>query len=340
MASFAETTAVKAIDERTYSVFFHDAWCIGNVPHGGILASNVLSAVKLHFQTTLASYKQPHSITLHLEYLRRTSVGPATIIIQNIKLGRRTSTVHVVLNQISKGDPSSTPTTCVVGYITQSNIKTETGISLSTNWSLSPAPQPLSSIDALRKDKDLQWKLRKSQPFPTFRKATKQVKTYLPKNDHIDKSVVDEWLCLSRPGDRFTQESLGFVADTFPQIVEHKYSAAEVEAGLTGKQASDQKPPSENAAMTKPLVEKNPAGTFWYPTILLNLDVKKALPEEGVEFLFVRVLAKQIRNGRLDLEVTILDEGGDLVATSTHVALVLGSERNLKRSTDSDNSKL
>ena len=340
MASFAEATAVKAIDSRTYSVCLHDTWAIGSVPQGGIVTSNILAATKTHFDTTLASYKQPHSITVHLEFLRRTKIGPAIITIQNVKLGRRTSTVHVVLTQPSKEDPSETPTTCIVGYITQSNITRESGISLSTNWTLSPPPTPLSSVAALRMDKDPHWVERKSPPFPKFRKASLHVKTYLPRKGQAKKSVVDEWLCFSQDCERFTQESLGYVADTFPQIVETGYSAAEVEAGLRGEQAPSQKGGIKDIDMKKNLAEKNQAATFWYPTVLLNLDVKKALPEEGVKFLFVRVMSKQIRNGRLDLEVVILDESGELVATSTHVALVLGSERNIKRSGTVEHGKL
>jgi len=63
--------------------------------------------------------------------------------------------------------------------------------------------------------------------------------------------------------------------------------------------------------------------------VLLNIDFKKELPEEGVEWLFVRVQAKQIKNGRMDLEIVILDEEGDIVALSHHVALVLNAERNI-----------
>jgi hypothetical protein len=82
--------------------------------------------------------------------------------------------------------------------------------------------------------------------------------------------------------------------------------------------------------------DKPKPARFWYPTLLLNLDVKKVLPEEGVEWLFVRVEAKQIKNGRMDLEVVIMDEAGELVALSHHVAFALGAERNLaKRKTDS-----
>lgn len=68
---------------------------------------------------------------------------------------------------------------------------------------------------------------------------------------------------------------------------------------------------------------------FWYPTVLLNIEFKKPLPEEGVEWLFVRVDTKQIKNGRMDIEVVILDEMGDIVALSQHVALAVDSSRNL-----------
>lgn len=68
---------------------------------------------------------------------------------------------------------------------------------------------------------------------------------------------------------------------------------------------------------------------FWYPTVLLNLDFKKALPEEGVEWLFARVRAKQVKNGRYDLEVIIMDENGELVALSNHVVMVMNASRNL-----------
>lgn len=68
---------------------------------------------------------------------------------------------------------------------------------------------------------------------------------------------------------------------------------------------------------------------YWYPTVVLNLDIKKPLPEEGVEWLFARVETKVIRNGRMDLDVVILDQGGNIVALSHHVALAVSVERNV-----------
>lgn len=124
--------------------------------------------------------------------------------------------------------------------------------------------------------------------------------------------MADEWICLA-DGGRFTQTSLGFVVDQFPQIVE-MYPAEQVAGGEKSR---------EEEVMRR---------MKWYPTVLLNLDVKKALPEDGVEWLFVRVRAKRIEKGRMDLEVVVLDEEGDLVAVSNHVCLILSAERNMKRS--------
>jgi hypothetical protein len=117
-------------------------------------------------------------------------------------------------------------------------------------------------------------------------------------------------------GENWTQATLGYVADMFPMPVEafiHDENPYDLKTTV-----SNEPPPSK----------------FWYPTLLLNLDIKKALPEEGVEWLFLRVDAKQIKNGRMDLEIVIMDEGGDIVASSNHVAFAVGAERNLaQRST-------
>ena len=69
----------------------------------------------------------------------------------------------------------------------------------------------------------------------------------------------------------------------------------------------------------------------WYPTLLLNIEFKKPLPQEGVEWLFVRTETKQIKNGRMDIEVVIFDAGGDIVALSHHVALAVSGERNIAK---------
>lgn len=42
---------------------------------------------------------------------------------------------------------------------------------------------------------------------------------------------------------------------------------------------------------------------MWFPTVVMNLEAKAALPEDGVEWLAVQVTSKQIKDGRSDLDV-------------------------------------
>lgn len=72
-------------------------------------------------------------------------------------------------------------------------------------------------------------------------------------------------------------------------------------------------------------------GAMWFPTIVLNLEVKAVLPKSGVEWLAIRVSSKQIKDGRFDLEVSVRDTEGEMVALSHHVAMILTMERNTKK---------
>lgn len=290
------------------------------VPHGGYITSCFLQVAKTHFSKTLSRQNQPHTITLHLEFVRRTEVGPATFKVRDVKVGRLTSTVHISLFQNGREE--------VIGYLTNSNIPREDGPSYDTRWRLDPPPRPLGSTAALAAGSDAEWLEQKSMPFSKFRKASQNIRFFFPARGQPAPGVADQWMAF-RNGERFTDASLGMVADMFPQIAESFRARSDPYAvgGADSAQAA--------------AAAKESTASFWYPTLLLNLDVKKALPEEGVDWLFVRTRAKQIRNGRYDLEVVVLDEVGDIVALSHHVCMILPAARNLAaRNTAKKETKL
>ncbi|KAF2141882.1 uncharacterized protein K452DRAFT_250820 [Aplosporella prunicola CBS 121167] len=299
MATFQEATAVKIVDSHTYSAHFHSEWCVGSVPHGGYVTSCFLRVAAEHFRTTLAAQNQPHTITLHSEFLRRTQQGPALFKVRDAKLGRQTSVIHVSLTQDDREE--------VVSYITNSNMNTEQGLTFETNWSLQPPP-PAVDLARLVKGEEKTWAV-KPNPFPKFRKVLEQVQMYLPRDGQVMGSLADEWLHMKND-EKFTNASLGLVCDLFPALIEA--------LSITDKESK----------------------LYWFPTLLLNLDIKKCLPEEGVDWLFVRVRAKQIKNGRQDLEVVVLDENADIVALSHHVALILPAERNTAERRKNTGSKI
>ncbi|KAJ9627554.1 uncharacterized protein PV06_05894 [Exophiala oligosperma] len=329
--TFADVVPVKQISSHQYTLTLEDGWCIGTVPNGGYVTSAFLVVARTHMSLTHPRRSEPHPVNLHLEFLRRTSVGPARFTVRDVKLGSRISNLHVVLSQSSNpADPASPYIDKAEGYITMSNIRTESGLSLPTAYSLYPPPLPVDLPTLAQAGRDVNYTSRPRDPFPQFRRAAQNMQMFLVRParrpDNHPKAMNDQWVRLAlnkTPTGRWTNDALGFLVDMFPQIVE-KYVNPHIEEAALGQQSDDE----ANAWK-----EKDPGARakYWYPTLALNLDVKKLLPEEGVEWLFVRVKAKAIRNGRFDLDVEVWDTDNELVATSSHASLVVDSSRNTTR---------
>lgn len=290
------------------------------MPHGGYVTSIFQRVVQLHFETTLQQQNQPHSIILHLDFLRRTEVGHATFKVTDVKLGRQTTTIHVTLSQKGRDE--------VTAYITNSNLLTETGVSFPTAWRLNPSPAS-ADVSKFEADTDELWAERRAWPFSSFRQACTHIRSWFPRSGQPGRAIVDQWLCL-RNGEKFTNESLGYVADMFPQVIESYRSDGEDPYSIDLQQRMSIGEQEKKIS--------NPG--FWYPTLVLNLDVKKALPAEGAKWLFARIQAKTIKNGRYDLEVIISDESGDVVALSHHVCFAVSAARNLAQRRPAEQGKL
>jgi hypothetical protein len=298
------------------------------VPNGGYVASCILGAAGLH----LASAGQKDVLNAHFQFLNRTEIGPAIIVIEDVKLGRQLSTLHATLYQhallpqapwITQGSTRKE----IAVYLTMTDLSREKGVSLPTAFSLEHpvAAPPRPDFAALREDRDSHWS---RADFPagsplSYARCLRNCVYYDPRGGQPTKTVIDKWVRLAS-GENFTAASLGYVSDCWPYVVEAQRPSK--------KEAEEKRRRGESLPFA-------PETRFWYPTVVLNLEVKKALPKEGLEWLQMRVQSKQIKDGRLDLEVLLLDEHGDLVALSNHVNLILGSERNTAERTRGDADK-
>lgn len=280
-------------------------------------------------QLTHAKRQQPNVINLHLEFIRRTSIGRGVFTVTDVKLGSRISNLRLTLSQ--KEEKNADYVDEVEGYVTISNLSNEDGPSFDTEYRILPPPLPVSMED-LRQNRDQNYVTRGKEPFADFRRAGQNVKMCLVRPTkrpaHFPKAMVDQWVQLTplrddKKAGKWTNDALGFVVDIFPQLVE-LYVNPELEMSVLESSLTDGQIRSLKDAM-------GGQRKLWYPTLLLNLDVKKLLPPTGVDWLFVRVQAKQIARGRFDLSIEVLDESGDLVALSTHSSLVVDSSRNTSR---------
>ncbi|KAF2857258.1 hypothetical protein K470DRAFT_253566 [Piedraia hortae CBS 480.64] len=296
-----------------YTLPLSPSWTIGSVPHGGYITSVLLSVAKLHFATTLSSCNQPDTLSVQLSFLRRTQTGPATVTVQDLKLGRQSSVIYVSLEQEGREE--------VVGFITQTDFGREEGVGFGMDWGIYPPPPVVTgSFGEMDRGRDANWGERKVWPLHRFRPAMGMMRSWFPRGGQLGKGIVDQWVCPRDDDKRWTTDCLGFIVDAFPQIVE----SLEFGGDLYGVELEERYTQEEQQEM----MDKKGAGRKWYPTVSLNMEVKKRLPEEGVRFLFVRVQCKVMQNGRYDLEVIVKDMEGDVVALSNHVVLAVPAERN------------
>lgn len=260
--------------------------------------------------------------------MRRTTIGPAILKVQDVKIGSRVSTIHVTLLQAPDSAAPEKLEVKAVAYINASPSETESGPSYEGVWGLEPAPAVGSGPDGsvnlsalAQNQEDGNW-MRLGLPHPAMF-ALRNTELYGPRiaspatvESHAEK-VVDQWARFAPFGKvvRWSNEAVVFLLDVFPAALERL-------GALEALRISD-----ENASRGK-LSSNEGTGPFWYPTVTLNIDLKTRLPAEGVEWLYSRVETRMLRNSRADLEVTVLDPKGGLMATSSQVALVVDASRN------------
>ncbi|KAJ0419505.1 thioesterase-like superfamily-domain-containing protein [Aspergillus carlsbadensis] len=349
---FEDAIRVTPIDSHTYAAFLKEDWCIGVVPHGGYTASILYRTTAVHFATThRARYtgSTPEATTLQVTFLDRTSVGPAILRVQDVKIGGRVSTIHVTLSQLpdsllakvakgAKPDLAELTRRHVdqlqpkqVAYITASPPETESGPSATGAWGLHPPPPPGSKPDGAvdlpalaRNSRDAGWS---QYSFPGILRVIQQVTVYgagpqYPASvEERARRGVDQWtrFCPGGKVARWSNESLVFLLDTFP-VASDRMCALQL---LQLRRLGRPRDPTDEALSFEKL--------FWYPTLTMTIDLKTRVPAAGVDWLYTRVNTKMLRGGRADLEVVALDERGELLALGAQTALVVDAARNFAR---------
>lgn len=131
------------------------------------------------------------------------------------------------------------------------------------------------------------------------------------------------WISRSN-GERITQAELPYVVDSFPYNLHTFLMSPELRELLATptERGGDAKVESAHQR------NEQRAG-LWFPTVVMNLEVKTAVPEGGLEWLAVRVQSKQIRDGKFDTDVLVRNRR--VVALSQQVSLILSMEKNTTR---------
>ncbi|KAJ4393738.1 hypothetical protein N0V93_002953 [Gnomoniopsis smithogilvyi] len=336
--SFLEATNVEKLDSSTYRVNLDKAFCVGTVPNGGYAASCMLAAASLH----LSLRGHPDTLTAHFEFPGRSEAGPAVVVIEEVKLGVQLSTLHLTLWQggLLAEAPWITPSVsrrAVLAYTNHTSLETFTGMTVPTSYEVSAAAElpPLPDFKALKSQGDSVDDIWEESSPPesaiAIQRSLSNWHFLVPCGDPVLPGMVDIWMSRSN-GERITQSSLPYVMDSFPFNL-HTFLMNPELRKLMEAEASQS---HDSGGHSKTTNEDRGRASLWFPTVALNLEIKKVLPEEGAEWLAMRLTSKQMKDGRFDLDIQVRDIDGELVALSHQVALIVEIERNTRKSHGSE----
>ncbi|KAL4762138.1 thioesterase family protein [Aspergillus foveolatus] len=334
---FEKAIAVTPIDADTYSAYLDPACVLYRTAATHFARKHTATDAEPRRGQWQGRIRSPEPIAFQITFQRRTFAGPAILTVQEIKLGARVSTIHVTLSQTPDEDDAAGSEdrtkleVKVLAYITLAppDMEEGPGVRGAGPWTDLASGLPQGSLrggaidfKALAEDeRDGEW--RAGPPAPPSLHAAKHLKVYSPSSTLMPKTVeeragqaVDQWAQFSPGGTPARWSNEAVVTSAGP--AEKSGGAA-----LFGRVTTDQG-----------LMQ------FWYPTVTMNIDLKTRLPPGGVEWLYSRVVTRMVRGSRADLEVLILDQEGELVATSTQVALVVDPARNVKGRLQADSGKL
>ena len=173
-----------------------------------------------------------------------------------------------------------------------------------------------------------------------YSKTFTNVKLLLPMHGTEHPSVVEEWLRFAKTEDRFEAPSLGFVMDTWPQIVDafgsgSPYSAnGLLELANTAAHSGSNEARSADSSWDNGItIDQDIVDQwvkYWYPTLTMNLEVQRRLPEGGAEWLYQKVRATGIEKSKVNLQVAIADMDGSLIAVGNLSAMVVPRTHNAR----------
>jgi hypothetical protein len=127
VGEFSDATAVQAIDAGTYGVDIDGRWSVNNVPNGGYLLALLLRAV-------IAESGHPDPIATSAHFMNPPVAGPAQVVVETLRSGRTTSTLHAHLRQ---DDRPLIDLTATMGELDARS---------TPEWS-GPTPEPVAPVD-------------------------------------------------------------------------------------------------------------------------------------------------------------------------------------------------
>ncbi|KAI1880300.1 hypothetical protein JX265_001921 [Neoarthrinium moseri] len=226
-----------------------------------------------------------------------------------LKIGARTSTLQLQLSQDKQVK--------VIAIVTATNFDAPLGPTVPTAWSLLPAPKPVPDFSRIVN--------RQSDPYwlPTHLSGeildvTKRLLFLHPRGSHRVDGICDAWSgCIGCPDEHMDATYLALMTDIIPSMSDTLLR----NGGLYDAHRL--------FAEMKKWAEGHPG----VPSPMTNSDIefKRRVPNEGLEWVFTRTATKMLHEGGMDLDITICNAEMELVCTAHQIVMVLEAQRKFRR---------
>lgn len=201
-----------------------------------------------------------------------------------------------------------------------------------TAWTPLPPPAPKPDFArVLRHEPDPNWipAIYSGEVIP----FTGRILVLDPRPGHPVDGICDAWNGFADPSECIDSTTLAFLTDLISSMSDTLLR----NGGLYDAHAFHEKAkrwadenPGVSAPLTNSLADAMKVKTLNH-TVTLDVEFKRRLPAEGLRFVFMRTTTKMLLDGRMDTDLTVLDEDMEIVCTSCRVLLVLETGRKFKK---------
>ncbi|KAH9983769.1 thioesterase family protein [Xylariaceae sp. FL0662B] len=291
----------------TYTASWHVDWTLGTTIFGGSIAAIIHHAAATHLVTDpgLMARNQPDILSLHIEFLRSCERRQSTITITTLKTGASTSTIQLQLSQNGQ-------VKVIIALATATNFYVRLGPTVPTAWTLLPAPKPAPDLGrVLNHQPDPHW--IPAHLSGEIINVTRRLLILNPRGGHPIDGICDAWNgCLGPPDERMDATYLAMMTDIIPSMSDTLLRNGGLYDAHTFFEKMErwaEEHPGAPAGITNSVAEALQATTY-NQTVTLDIEFKRRLPkEEGLGWIFTRTAARMPRQGRMDLDITLCDEG-------------------------------
>ncbi|KAI0435608.1 thioesterase family protein [Xylaria telfairii] len=322
---------LQQIAPDTYTASWHVDWTLGSTLFGGSVAAMIHHAAITHFTTdpTLVKQNQPDILSVHIEFLRPCNRCESTITITPLKIGATLCTIQLKLlqkNQIK-----------VIALANSTNFDKQLGPTAPTAWNLLPPPKPIPDFQkVLTKQPEKHW--LPAHLSGEIIPITKQLIILNPRGGFPVDGTCDGWYGLRKDeghaDDKMDATYLAMMTDVIPSMSDtllHNEGLYDAHAFYQKMEAWAKDHPGSPVEVVNS-VDQALEALVYNNTVTLDLEFKRRLPD-GLRWIFTRVATKMLREGRMDLDITICDDKMELICAARQLIVVLEAQRKFRPET-------